>query len=67
MIVDEAEFHAELKRAYMEGVTELRAQFACDLRMLADDFTSQLFELRCEVRKALGLPPLAGPDRGTLQ
>ena len=68
MIVEEDEFRAELKRAYQEGVTESRAAFASELRLLADDFTTQVFQLRQEVRRALKMPPLAGPDRdGTLQ
>lgn len=70
-MTEEEEIRREIRRAYQCGVQEARASFASDLRMLADDFTSQVFELRQEVRQVLGLPPLAGPegDRrdGTLQ
>ena len=66
MIVEEDEFKRELRRAYQEGVTESRAAFASELRLLADDFTEQIFQLRQELRRAIGLPPLAN-DRDTLQ
>jgi hypothetical protein len=48
-MIDEAEFRAEIRRAYECGVQEARASFAADLRALADDMVHQVFELREEV------------------
>ncbi|MFY9830970.1 MAG: hypothetical protein WAK69_20710 [Rhodoplanes sp.] len=62
MIVEEEEFRHEIRRAFECGVEQAKASFAADLRQLADDMVEQIFQLRQEVRKALGLPPLAGPD-----
>lgn len=67
-MIDEAEFRREIRRAYEAGVMEARAALFADLRALIDDTVSQIYGLRCELRRALNLPPAAGPDdRGTLQ
>ena len=60
------EVRAVTQEAYRQGVVEARAAFSSELRLLAD-FTEQVFQLRQEMRRALKLPPLAGPGRGTLQ
>lgn len=57
IVTNEDAFRAELKRAYECGVTEARAAFSRDLRILADDFVTQLHELRCEIRKDRGTRP----------
>ena len=49
------------------GIREARSELGADLRAVASAFYADLHALRCEVRAALGLPPLAGPDQGTLQ
>lgn len=69
MMIKDEEFHRELRRAYMEGVTESRAAFASERRLAVDDFTTQIFGLRQEIRRALKLPPLAEPgnNEATLQ
>lgn len=69
MMVDENEARRRARKAYECGVNEARAAFASELRFVIDDFTGQVFGLRQEVRRAIGLPPLAGSpgDCGPLQ
>ena len=56
------------REGYRQGVNDAKAQCAADLRQLADDFASQVFGLRQEIRHALGLPKLVSPDEdATLQ
>ena len=58
----EAEIKSIVQNAYRQGALDERAINAKDLRALADDFCEQIFQLRQEVRKALGLPKLVSPD-----
>jgi hypothetical protein len=68
LVMTEAAAQRQAERAYRLGIEHAKAEIATDLRCLADDMVEQVFQLRCELRKALGLPPPAGPgDQGTLQ
>jgi hypothetical protein len=58
--VTEEEYKRRAKVAYEMGVQEAKAESYADLRNLAGNFAVEVYNLRRELREALGLPPLCG-------